>query len=410
MSSFPLQYGQSIYITVGPGGWLGGLTSPIGGDCSSCNASTGGNNQTNGVITNVQTQLPDEFVILDSNGNNPGGPVNYQDSVTVFNKTQNSFWLVNSGCMYMSSGVTTGKLVIGLTSMNMTQGPIQVPIFPSTTSFQDNQIVCLAPGGLFVNALSNGTGTQAMILCNQQNSILSFALVEAPPPPAPPSPTPYVPMPPPPQVISIQSSFTGTYLTVCGECNNIPGISVDVHASSPSQQAGSLWQLINAGPDLVGILNTLTGTYLTVYEGMSVNVQATSIGQSIGSEWKLSSSGILNTLTNTYLSVCSGCPVNPSGISVDVHSSIIASYSSWVVSNLSPLPTPMPYGPSSGGGGGEGGGNQTSKDKWIFWLGIGLWITGTLLTIGIPAGYLALRLISVIMGLAGIGLIFYMSF
>lgn len=400
MASFPLQYGQAVFVSMAPGEWVGGLASPIGGDCSTCKSSIGGNNQTNGIITNVQTQLPDEFVILDSNGNNPGGTVNYKDQVTFFNKTQNSFWLVDSGCMYMSpSG--GANLVVLLASVTYVTGAIMAPLFPSPSVSQYNSLVAMIPGGkVFVNSMANGAGEQAVALCTQQNSFLSLALVEAPPPPSP-SPVPLVPIPPTPEIISIQSSYTGTYLTVCDECNQIPGFSVDVHASGPSQQAGSLWQMINSGPNLVGLLNTLTGTYLTVYQGSSVNVQATSISQLNGSEWRVTTQGFLNTLTNTFLSVVG----TSKGYTVSVSGSSQTSSSTWNIESLSPLPSPIPF---SGGSGTNG--TKTSDNKWIFWLGVGLWLMGMILTLGIPAGYLPLRLVSLICSLAGIGLMFYLSF
>lgn len=393
MASFPLQYGQSIYISTAPGSWVGGLVSPIGGACSTCSGSVAGNNQTNGVITNAQTQLPDEFIVLDQNGNDPGGPVNYQTLVTFFNKTQNSFWLVDSGCMYMNPSGGT-KLVLLLTNVSYSSGPIMMPLFPSSSGFQYNNLVFMVPGGqLFVNAMENGAGEQAVAVCNQQNGFLSLALAEAPPPPTP-SPTPLVPIPPTPEIIAIQSPVTTSYLTVCDGCNQIPGFSVDAHAYSPSQQDGSLWQMINSGPNLVGLLNTLTGTYLTVSQGAVVTVQATTISQSAGSEWKAVPQGFVNTLTNTFLTVTSGNKVAVSDSSQTTNST-------WTIENLSPLPDPIPF---------PGGSGSKSKPKWIFWLGIGLWLAGMILTLGIPPGYLPIRLVSMGASLTGMGLIFYSSF
>ena len=154
-------------------------------------------------------------------------------------------------------------------------------------------------------------------------------------------------------------NVSGGYLSVCGECNDLPGFSVDIHASGISQAGGSQWQMVSTGPGLGGILNTLTNTYLTVcgecngLPGFSVDVHATSVDQASGSVWQFSQLGpgafsIKNTLTNTYLSACYKCPKDPSGYSVDVHATnpSVSSYSVWGIETVvPPAPSPIPVNP-----------------------------------------------------------------
>ena len=417
MATFPLQYGQPIYIyvsspaTPGLSGWVGGITSPVGGQCS---LSSVGNNQTNSLTGG----LPDEFVILNYLGQNPGGQVNYEDDITLYNQTQQAFWSSGNSCIFTYPAGAASNMMVSLIPSSGTAGGIQAPVYPQNATGINGSIL-RAKGNLYPTIMLNNTQKPAVMFASDEgDSAFMFSLVEAPPPPPGPSPTPLVPVP---QLVGIQSQTTNTYLTVCDECNSLPGFSVDIHAQGISQSDGSIWQLINAGPDIVALRNTLTNTYLTACQECngaetgtwSVDVSGTSASQSAGTLWKVivengQLSALMSTSSNAYLGLCHGCNINPSGYSVILDTQIGGL---WSIQSLSPAPSPFPVVPIPPITPLVPGiPVEPSKPQWILWAGVGLWIVGFLLTLLLPERFVVLRMFFILMALVGIGAIFYMSY
>jgi len=422
MATFPLQYGQPIYIYVTSSatspslsGWIGGVTSPVGGQCS---LSSAGNNQT----STLTSGLPDEFVILDYQGQNPGGVVSYEDSITLYNKTQQAFWSSGNGCIFTYPAGAANNMMVSLIPSSGTAGSIQAPIYPQNASGINGSIF-RAKGSIYPTMMLNSSQKPAVMFSSDRgDTTFMFSLVEAPPPPPGPSPTPLVPAP---QLVGIQSQTAKTYLTVCGECNSIPGFSVDVHAQGISQADGSIWQLINAGPDIVALKNTLTNTYLTACQGCngaasgswSVDVSGTSATQSAGTLWKVivengQLSALMSTSSSTYLGLCEGCNAIPSGYSAILSTDDPTQIGGlWSIQSLSPTPSPdpvVPIPPITPLVPGIPA--AASKPQWILWVGVGLWLVGSLLTLLLPERFVVLRMFFILMALVGIGAIFYMSY
>lgn len=219
--------------------------------------------------------------------------------------------------------------------------------------------------------------------------------------------------------VALFSLLADGYLTVCESCNNLPGFSVDVHASTPSTTEGSIWTMITQPNGQIALQNTLTGTYLSACNGCnglpgySVDVHESNIGAS--SLWSVSTVSGGSTLesvqSGSLLRVCLGCIKEPNGYSVDVGASAPPTPSStWQIRVLTPpppppgpnpTPTPVPLTPST---------SMPSKPSWVLWLGVGLWVTGLIFWLALPEKLLAVRIIGALMSLAGIGVIFYAAF
>lgn len=154
-------------------------------------------------------------------------------------------------------------------------------------------------------------------------------------------------------IVAIQSQLTNTYLSVCNECNNIPGNSVDTHVTAVSASTPwALWQVVNVGMDQLAFINQSTGTYLTVCSGcnglpgFSVDVHSAALGA--WSTWNLtqglgSGVGFLNGLTQSFLTKTS------SGVTVNVSGTTYSAGTSWniiaigaPVTPLVPVPGPVP--------------------------------------------------------------------
>ena len=154
-------------------------------------------------------------------------------------------------------------------------------------------------------------------------------------------------------IVAIQSQLTNTYLSVCNECNNIPGNSVDTHVTAVSSSTPwALWQVVNVGMDQLAFINQSTGTYLTVCSGcnglpgFSVDVHSAALGA--WSTWNLtqglgSGVGFLNGLTQSFLTKTS------SGVTVNVSGTTYSAGTTWniisigsPITPLVPVPGPVP--------------------------------------------------------------------
>ena len=154
-------------------------------------------------------------------------------------------------------------------------------------------------------------------------------------------------------IVAIQSQLTNTYLSVCNECNNIPGNSVDTHVTAVSASTPwALWQVVNVGMDQLAFINQSTGTYLTVCSGcnglpgFSVDVHSAALGA--WSTWNLtqglgSGVGFLNGLTQSFLTKTS------SGVTVNVSGTTYSAGTTWniisigsPITPLVPVPGPVP--------------------------------------------------------------------
>lgn len=214
--------------------------------------------------------------------------------------------------------------------------------------------------------------------------------------------------PPPVITVGLYNALANGYLSTCDGCSILPGYSVDVHLPTASS-LGSLWQLtyLDSGSGQVALLNTLSGTYLSVCSecsglpGYSVDVHETSITSS--STWTLTTTGGSTYLVseessaNAWLSVCSGCPKSPTGFSVDVHESSATPSSTWALTIMA-----APLGPGSGQPS-----STPSAGRWIVWVGVGLWLSGLVISMILTGKHTATRIVGVMMSVIGIGLIFW---
>lgn len=220
--------------------------------------------------------------------------------------------------------------------------------------------------------------------------------------------------------VALQNTLNQGYLTVCQYCNNLPGFSVDTHASSPSGAEGSIWMMTTLPSGQVTLTNTLTGTLLSVCDGCnnlsgySVDVHESSVSAS--STWNITfltpnaTNGpitLQSQASESFLEVCFGCIKSPNGYSVDVGTTSVQKYSTWNLQILTP-PSPSPSPPGPGPLTPLVPSTASSSTKtWLIWFGVGLWLSGLMLWLAIPKKLIAVRIIGSMISLSGIGLIFY---